>query len=109
MKKTLVGVGLTALMAFGIAAPAQAASTSASATSCSSGMYVKAKTNVKIRATPTTKSTALGLFPGGSKACNVAQGQGQNLTVCGKSSDVWQKIRYGATTGWIPRSCAIYL
>ncbi|MFJ8746733.1 SH3 domain-containing protein [Embleya sp. NPDC127516] len=108
VKKTLVGAGLVALMAFGLAAPAQAAGTSTAAASCSSGMYVKAKTNLKIRATPTTQSTALGVFPGGSRACNVAQGWGQNLDVCGEKSNVWQKIRYGSTTGWIPRACAIY-
>ncbi|MFJ8744704.1 SH3 domain-containing protein [Embleya sp. NPDC127516] len=107
IKKTLVGAGLVAVMAFGLVAPAQAASTSTAA-SCSSGMYVKAKTSLKIRATPTTKSTALGVFPKGSKACNISQSSGQSLNVCGKRSDVWQEIRYGTTRGWIPRACALY-
>jgi hypothetical protein len=105
MRKSLAAAALSLGLAFGIAAPAHAAGTA----SCSSGMYVKAKTNVKIRKYATTNSTALGLFLSGAKACNVAQGVGQKLTVCGGTSDVWQKIRYGSTTGWIPRTCAIYL
>lgn len=105
VKKFLAGAGLSLTLAFGIAAPAHAAGTA----SCSSGMYVKAKANVKIRKDTTTNSTALGLFVTGVKACNLAQGQGQKLTVCGATGDVWQKINSRGVTGWIPRTCAIYV
>lgn len=108
----LVGVAALAVFAsasLGLAAPANAAPAKGNiaASACKFGP-VTAKENIKIRTTPNTSGTAIGLFLKGSKACLLWGKGGENYTACHSTQAGWAYVEYRGMKGWVMDGCLIY-
>ncbi|MFB7896150.1 SH3 domain-containing protein [Streptomyces xiamenensis] len=105
------------LMGAGLAVAVSAVLLQASPAAAASTWPVKAVESVKIRKSPTTNSTALGLLPKGEQAraelyrnAVIKTYWGGEHGACGSKgtpfSDNWMKVTYKGTTGYVAWLCA---
>ncbi|GGW34836.1 hypothetical protein [Streptomyces caelestis] len=112
MKFKSLGTAATAaaLFATALTGTVAAAGTAAAAPpkDCSKAIVnVKAKETVKVRTSPKTSATALGIWGKGKRGgiCNDGKAyKGGSYTACGKKSNMWY---YGGdkVNGWVPKTC----
>jgi hypothetical protein len=112
MKFKSLGTAATSIALFATALTGTVATAGTAAAAppkdCSKAIVnVKAKETVKVRTSPKTSATALGIWGKGKRGgiCNDGKAyKGGSYTACGKKSNMWY---YGGdkVNGWVPKTC----
>jgi len=98
-------LALAATSTAGVGLAAAEAPHPAPAPAACSGPTPKAAEAIKVRAKPTTHSTAVGRLDKGERTCVLGSTTGEKYHACGLTQNYWTEIKYAGHKRYVPNAC----